>query len=332
MKGSVYLLLTSAIWGFALVAQKEGMSYLDAFSFTALRCLLGGLSLLPLVLWRNRQTGQSTDADSKKNLNENADGISDVNQNQNADRSPDVNSACCKKTTWIAALQCGFFLTCLMLFQQLGLPYTTVGKAAFVTSLYIPITPLLERFSGKKISRRIWISIGITMFGIYLLCFSSGMEKFSIGDLCMMGAALAASLQMLAVDKWVSKIDAVKLSCYQFLVAGILCIPLSLFFGKLTLSGIRSSLIPLLYAGICSCGLGYTFQTIGQKTTSAAKAAILLSLETVFSLIAGMIFYQEQLSLIEYAGCAIMLAGVILSQYSPSLPNDAQTTQISEKK
>ena len=160
MKGSVYLLLTSAIWGFALVAQKEGMSYLDAFSFTALRCLLGGLSLLPLVLWRNRQTGQSSDTDSKKNLNENADGISDVNRNQNADRSPDVNSACCKKTTWIAALQCGFFLTCLMLFQQLGLPYTTVGKAAFVTSLYIPITPLLERFSGKKISRRIWISIG----------------------------------------------------------------------------------------------------------------------------------------------------------------------------
>ena len=98
MKGSVYLLLTSAIWGFALVAQKEGMSYLDAFSFTALRCLLGGLSLLPLVLWRNRQTGQSSDADSKKNLNENADGISDVNQNQNADRIPDVNSACCKKT------------------------------------------------------------------------------------------------------------------------------------------------------------------------------------------------------------------------------------------
>jgi len=287
MKGTIYLLLTAAIWGFALVAQKEGMTHLDAFSFTAIRCLLGGISMLPLVLWRTKRGGETEICASEK-------------------------------LHWKGAFQCGVFLTALMLLQQLGLPFTTVGKAAFITPLYIPITPLLERFTGKKIPRIIWLSGGVTMVGVYLLCFTDGLEGFGIGDLCMVGAAFAASLQMLAVDKWVKEVDAVKLSCYQFLVVGFICLPLTFIFSDITLEGVLASWVPILYAGLCSCGLGYTFQVVGQKYISAARTAILLSLETVFSLIAGMMFYREIMSPVEYLGCAVMFLGVILSQKGDS--------------
>ncbi|MBR5229780.1 MAG: DMT family transporter [Firmicutes bacterium] len=283
IKGTIYLLIAAAIWGFALIAQKEGMTHLDAFSFTSIRCLLGGISMLPLVWWRTK-------------------------------RNTEEERAASEKLHWKGALQCGIFLTALMLLQQLGLPFTTVGKAAFITTLYIPITPLLERFTGKKIPRIIWLSGGVTMVGVYLLCFTDGLEGFSIGDLCMVGAAFAASLQMLSVDKWVKKVDAVKLSCYQFIVVGLICLPLTLIFSDITLDGILASWIPILYAGLCSCGFGYTFQVIGQKYTSAARTAILLSMETVFSLIAGLIFYREIMSPVEYLGCAVMFLGVVLSQ------------------
>ena len=222
--------------------------------------------------------------------------------------------AASEKLSWKAAFQCGFFLTCLMLLQQFGLPHTSVGKAAFITALYIPITPILERLTGKRVSKYVWISAGIALVGMYLLCFTGGLKGFNLGDACMLGAAFAASLQMLAVDKWVKQVDAVKLSCYQFIVTGLLCLPLALLFDPFTWEAIRATAMPILYAGLCSCGLGYTFQVVGQKYTSAGKTAILLSTETVFSLFAGMLFYHEVMSLIEYIGCGVMFLAVLLSQ------------------
>lgn len=288
-KGTVFLLIAAAIWGFALIAQKEGMAHLGAFSFTAIRCLLGGISMLPLVYVLGKKSSSS---------------VSGSNEAGQAS----------EKLSWKAALQCGFFLTCLMLLQQFGLPYTSVGKAAFITALYIPITPILERLTGKKVSRYVWISAGIALVGMYLLCFTGGLEGFNVGDACMLGAAFAASLQMLAVDKWVKQVDPVKLSSYQFIVTGLICLPLALIFETITWEAIEATAVPILYAALCSCGLGYTFQVIGQKYTSAGRTAILLSMETVFSLFAGMLFYQEVMSLIEYVGCGVMFLAVLLSQ------------------
>ena len=136
----------------------------------------------------------------------------------------------------------------------------------------------------------------------------------------MLGAALAAALQMIAVEKWVQRLDGVTLSCFQFFVVGLICLPFAIASGNLTLDAIGKTLIPILYAGLCSCGFGYTFQILGQKYTTAAKAAILLSLETVFSLLAGLIFYHELLSAVEYAGCLVMFLGVLLSQRTPKEP------------
>lgn len=288
-KGTVFLLIAAAIWGFALIAQKEGMAHLGAFSFTSIRCLLGGISMLPLVYVLGKKSSSS---------------VSGSNEAGQAS----------EKLSWKAALQCGFFLTCLMLLQQFGLPHTSVGKAAFITALYIPITPILERLTGKKVSRYVWISAGIALVGMYLLCFTGGLEGFNVGDACMLGAAFAASLQMLAVDKWVKQVDPVKLSSYQFIVTGLICLPLALIFETITWEAIEATAVPILYAALCSCGLGYTFQVIGQKYTSAGRTAILLSMETVFSLFAGMLFYQEVMSLIEYVGCGVMFLAVLLSQ------------------
>lgn len=288
MKGTFYLLFSAFIWGFSLIAQKEGMTHMDIFGFTAVRCLLGGISMLPLLLYRSKKKSQK--GESIRNG--------------------------CGKSYFIGAVECGIFLTAIMLLQQIGLPYTTVGKAAFITALYIPITPLLQSFGGKKTPRIVWIGGGVTVIGLYLLCFSGGISSLGFGDLCMLGAALAASLQMLAIDKWVKQLDGVTLSCFQFLVVGILCLPFALASGHLTGAAIHSSLVPLLYAGLCSCGLGYTFQVLGQKYTTPPKAAILLSTETIFSLLAGMLFYHEILTLTEYAGCFVMFLGVLLSQYN----------------
>ena len=307
MKGTIYLLLSAAIWGFALIAQKEGMDSLDAFSFTTIRCFLGAVSMFPLILWRTKQLRAKAEA-SKALATSGETGLSGE-----ARISPELEVVP-ERMYWRAALPCGIFLTCLILFQQFGIPYTTVGKAAFITALYIPIIPLLERLSGKRISRRVWLSVAVTMVGVYLLCFTDGLSGFGFGDLCMVGAAVMASLQVLAVDKWAHRVDPVKLSYYQFVIVGLICLPLMLIFSDVTFAAIKASLIPLLYAGIFSCGLGYTFQVVGQRYAPPARAAILMSTETVFSLIAGMIFYQEIMSLVEYLGCAIMFAGVVLSQ------------------
>lgn len=294
MKGTFFLLLSAFIWGFALVAQKEGMAFMGVFGFTSVRCLLGGFSMLPLLLYRRKKMVRSGAVSKKESAH-----------------------LCLK-----GAVECGLFLTAIMLLQQIGLPYTTVGKAAFITALYIPLTPLLQTFCGKKTPLIVWLGGAVTVFGLYLLCFTGNFRGFSFGDLCMLGAALASSLQMLAVDKWVRCIDGVTLSCLQFLVVGILCLPFAIAGGELTAAAIQSSLLPLLYAGLCSCGIGYTFQVLGQKDTTPPRAAILLSTETIFSLLAGMLFYHEIFTWTEYAGCLVMFLGVLLSQYKRKKKTD----------
>ena len=309
MKGTLYLLCAAFIWGFALVAQKAGMTYMDVFSFTSVRCLLGGVFMLPLVVYRAKKARSKAIDESQPEA-----------AAANASPATGCAQAATAKDYILGSVECGLFLLGIMLFQQFGLPHTTVGKAAFITALYIPLTPLIQIFFGKKTPRTVWFGGGVTLIGLYLLCFTSGLSGFGFGDLCMLGAALAAALQMIAVDKWVQRLDGVTLSCFQLFVVGLICLPFAIASGNLTIDAIGKTLIPILYAGLCSCGLGYTFQILGQKYTTAAKAAILLSLETVFSLLAGLIFYHELLSAVEYAGCLVMFLGVLLSQRTPGEP------------
>jgi len=280
------LLFTAAlIWGCALVAQKAGMSHLGPFGFTAIRCILGGLILLPLIWYLDRKKSDEEKAAEPG-----------------------------RKETLVGSFWCSVMLTSLILFQQFGLPHTTVGKAGFITALYILLTPLMGIFLGKKAGRNLWIGVAIGLVGMYFLCLFEGVSGLGFGDLMMLGAAITAAGHIHVVDHFVQKIDAVKLSSYQFIITGLICIGPMFLFEDISMEAVVDCAIPILYAGLISCGLGYTFQVIGQKDTDPSLTSLILSLETVFSLAAGWVFFKEVLSIPEYIGCGLMFIAIIVSQ------------------
>ena len=284
-RGNLFLFMAALIWGCALVAQKAGMSHLGPFGFTAIRCTMGGLILLPLI-WH---------LDKKKTPEEKAQEASG-------------------RETLIGSVVCGLVLTSLILFQQFGLPYTTVGKAGFITALYILLTPVMGIFLGKKAGKNLWIGVVIGLAGMYMLCLFEGVNGLTFGDLMMLGAAVMAAAHIHVIDHFVQRIDAVKLSSYQFIVCGLVCVIPMFVFEDISMEAVIDCLILILYAGLVSCGLGYTFQVIGQKATDPSLASLILSLETVFSLLAGWIFFKEVLSVPEYIGCGLMFIAILVSQ------------------
>lgn len=294
-KSNLFLLMAALIWGCALVAQKSGMFYMGPFGFTAIRCTLGGVALLPLIWHRDR----------KKSEEERA-------------QEPSV------KHTIMGSVWCGVALTSLALLQQFGIVYTTVGKAGFITALYILLTPIIGVFFGEKVGRNLWIGVAVGLVGMYMLCLYEGVSSFNKGDIIMLAAAVAAAAHIHVVDHYVRKIDAVKLSSYQFIFTGLVCIVPAMVFETFTAEAIVSCAIPILYSGLISCGMGYTFQVIGQKGVDPSLASLILSLETVFSLFAGWIFFKEVLTIPEYIGCGLMFIAIIVSQ----LPEKRQEEQL----
>lgn len=216
-----------------------------------------------------------------------------------------------------ASFFCALALMSLILLQQYGLLHTSVGKAGFITALYILITPVSGKFLlHKPVAKNTWIGVAVALVGMYFLCLTGGIDGINLGDVIMLFAAIAASTHMHVVDHFVAKYDPVKLSCYQFTMVGLMCfIPALIFEGDVfTLEYIRLSAIPILYAGLASCAVGYTFQIIGQKYTEPNTASLLLSMETVFALLAGWVILGEVLAGREYLGCAIMFAAIIIAQ------------------
>lgn len=289
-KGNIFLLLAALVWGMGLVSQQAGMEHLGPLGFTAVRCTLGGLSMFPVVWIADRRKKEAPQAHE---------------------------AAAKKKATVKGALVCAAALITLILCQQYGLMFTTVGKAGFITALYIVITPVGSMvFLKKKISINTWAAVAIALAGMYLLCLTGGISSVNTGDLIMLLAAAASSAHMLAVDHFVEKADPVRLSCFQFMITGLACfIPALIFEGDtFNFENIRLSAVPVIYAGMASCAVGYTFQIIGQRYTDPGIAALLLSLETVFALIAGWLILGEVMEPYEYAGCALMFAAIITAQ------------------
>lgn len=289
-KGNIFLILAAIVWGMGLVSQQAGMDYLGPLSFTAVRCILGGLSMIPLVMFlqKSKASEQGTQ-----------------NQKQS------------EKGIFRASFFCALALMSLILLQQYGLLHTSVGKAGFITALYILITPVSGKFLlHKPVAKNTWIGVAVALVGMYFLCLTGGIDGINLGDVIMLFAAIAASTHMHVVDHFVAKYDPVKLSCYQFTMVGLMCfIPALIFEGDVfTLEYIRLSAIPILYAGLASCAVGYTFQIIGQKYTEPNTASLLLSMETVFALLAGWVILGEVLAGREYLGCTIMFAAIIIAQ------------------
>ncbi|HIX29020.1 MAG TPA: DMT family transporter [Candidatus Blautia stercoravium] len=294
-KNFILLFITAVIWGIAFVAQSAGMDYVGPYTFNAVRCLLGGIVLIPCVFILSR----SAKKEQKK------DGA--ASEMPVMDRPKDL---------LVGGLICGFMMFVSTTLQQVGIAYTTVAKAGFITALYIIIVPILGIFLKRKAGLKIWISVIIALVGLYLLCMK-GSLSLSKGDFLILICSICFAIHIMVVDHFTEKVSGTKLSCIQFLFAGALSAVLMFFFEEPHWSDIGAAWLPICYAGILSCGVAYTFQIIGQRGTDPTIASLILSLESVVSVLAGWILLGETLSPREILGCVLMFGAIILAQVNP---------------
>lgn len=290
LRQSLLLLLTATIWGVAFVAQSVGMDYVGPFTFNVMRSIIGGVVLLPCIALLGKINGKGNTEAAKK-----MDGKE-------------------RKTLFIGGIACGVLLCIASNLQQFGIMYTSVGKAGFITAMYIVVVPVLGIFFGKKVSGKVWCGVGIAVAGLYLLCMTESGFSVQKGDFLLMLCALAFSLHILVIDYFSPKADGVKLSCIQFFTCGILSGVGMVLTEKPQLTSILAAWMPILYAGVMSCGVAYTLQIIGQKGMNPTVASLILSMESVVSVIAGFLILHQTLSLRELIGCVLMFAAIILVQ------------------
>jgi drug/metabolite transporter (DMT)-like permease len=218
-----------------------------------------------------------------------------------------------KKTLLIGGLCCGVAIAVASILQQYGISMTTVGKAGFITALYIVIVPILGIFLHKKPRLILWVSVVLAISGLYFLCMTDSFS-FSSGDLLVMLCAFVFSIHILIIDHFSPKVDGVRMSCIQFFVAGILCGIPALILEHSQLSAVTAAWAPILYAGILSCGVAYTLQIVAQKNYDPTVASLILSLESVFSVLAGWVILHQSLSPKEILGCVLVFIAIILVQ------------------
>ena len=283
LAGSLLLLLTALIWGSAFVSQRVGMSYVGPLTFNSIRTFIGGLFLIPFipVFCKGRpmlpKQGQE------------------------------------RKMLVTGGLACGLLLCLASNLQQVGIQYTSAGKAGFITSLYIVLVPCLGLFIGQRIGKALWAAVLLAVCGLYLLCMS-GRLVLERGDFYILLCALAFAFHILAVGYFATRTDGIKLACLQFLVSGAVGMLCMALFETPHIKDILTCSFPILYAGIFSCGLAYTFQIIGQVHVAPAVASLLMSFESVFAVLSGWAILGEHLSLKELTGCLLMFCAVILAQ------------------
>ncbi len=281
MGSNLLLALTAFIWGVAFVAQSVGMEYVGPFTFNACRFLIGGIVLIPCILLFRKKNKRK----EPKN----------------------------QKTAVVGGICCGSILFAASSFQQFGVASTTVGKAGFITALYIVIVPLLGIFLRKRIPWSVWVSVVLAIIGMYLLCMTEGL-KVGKGDIYVFVCAICFSFHILVIDYFSPKTDGVLMSCIQFFTAGIISAIMMLIFENPELSAIFAAWAPILYAGIMSCGVAYTLQVVAQKNTDPVLASLILSLESAFSLLAGWVILGQKLSPKELGGCGLVFCAIILAQ------------------
>lgn len=290
-KSPALLFLTAVVWGVAFVAQSVGMNYVGPFTFNCVRCLIGAAVLVPCIWfldrWKQRQGGSAASR---------ADGQRKTNH-----------------VLFTGGICCGLALFVASNLQQIGIQYTTVGKAGFITALYIVLVPVLGIFLKKHAGIRVWVSVALAVAGLYLLCITDRLA-FGKGDILVLLCAVVFSVHILVVDHFSAKVDGVRMSCVQFFVCGLLSGVCMLIMEHPEIDRILQAWQPILYAGVFSCGVGYTLQIIGQKRTDPTVASLILSLESVVSVLAGWLLLGQRLSMREIGGCTLMFAAILLAQ------------------
>lgn len=289
MRQVVFPILAAFIWGTAFVAQDLCADSIGAFAFNATRYFIAVLALLVVILISDKlkKNKPTLTAQEKKAAN---------------------------KQLWLGGLCCGAALAIASNFQQAGLVAgTDAGKAGFITALYVVLVPVFGLFFKRKVSLPTWIAVVLSVVALYLLCIK-GDFSLAPGDLLVLVCAVCFAVHILVIDHFTAYCDGVKLSCLQFLFAGIISTICMFIFEDVDFAAILSCALPLLYVGIFSCGVGYTLQILAQKDSNPTVVTILLSLESVFAVIAGAIILKQQMTVREYIGCAIMFSAVILAQ------------------
>lgn len=287
IKGRVFLLLATVIWGSAFIFQKMGMDHVGPFTFGLFRFCLGSLAILPVVWIADRLAKSRTPSQQPVRFN---------------DRTLLIGSLFCGVSNYVAGS-----------LQQVGLVYTTAGKAGFITSMDIVIVPLIMLAMKRRVGRNTWIGIAMACVGLWLLCIKEGFS-IQLGDGLEIGCAIAYAFQILIIDYYADKTDPIKLSCLTFMIAGLLSGATAVIFEDIQWQAIVDCAVPILYVALFEVCIAFTLQIVGQKYTPPALAAIIMSMESVFAALCGGLFLHEVMSGREIAGCVIMLAAFILSQ------------------
>lgn len=285
-KRSAMLLLAAIIWGTAFVAQSEGMDYVGGFTFTCIRNFIGSAVLVPCIFLLRKAQGKTDKPHVPLFRN---------------------------KTLLKAGAVTGFWLCVAANLQQQGIRFTTVGKAGFITALYIVLVPVFGLFLHKKVRPLVWVALAMAVAGLYFLCINEALT-IGAGDILLLLCAACFAVQILTIDHYAPVMDCVEMCCVEFFVCGLLSAVPMLLFEEVQLSALLDAAGPILYAGVLSSGVAYTLQAVGQKNLNPTLACMLMSLESVVSVLAGLVILHQQLSGRELLGCCLMFAGVILAQ------------------
>lgn len=300
-RSSLLLLIAALIWGSAFVAQSEGMAYVEPFTFCGIRFFIGSFVLLPVISFmKKKETGNGNLLQDFDKSNGIKNGISDFLRKH--------------KELFLGGLICGVVLCFASNFQQQGMKYvSSVGKAGFITTLYIVLVPIFGLFLKKRVRLLVWIALGFAVMGLYFLCITDAIT-LEPADIFLILCAVCFALQIIFVDMYAPKVNCVALSSIQFFVVGVISTILMFIFEEPTLSGIIGATVPILYAGVMSSGIAFTLQVVAQKDLDPTLASMIMSLESVISVLSGMILLGQKLSTREVIGCILMFTGVILSQ------------------
>ena len=294
VRNSFLLLLTAIIWGSAFVAQSVGMEHVEPFTFTFTRSIIGGVVLIPVIILLRKTDSAAMRRDSQ---GKDVAGIKGIT-----------------KYEWLGGICCGIALCAASNLQQIGMLHTTVGKAGFITALYVVIVPILGLFLRKRVPALIWFCVVLSVAGLYLLCMPKGAFSLAQGDVLVLICALLFSFHILIIDYFSPKGDGVVISCIQFFVCGILSGIIMLFVENPTFANIMDAKWSILYAGALSSGVAYTLQVVAQKGVNPTVASLILCLESVVAVLAGWIILGDKLTSRELAGCILMFVAIVLAQ------------------
>ncbi len=293
LQAALMMLTSALIWGVAFVAQSAGMEHVGPFTFGCLRYVLGSLVLLPIMPFLDKRA-----CGRVRNLTE-----------------------CGGKDLWRGGVLCGIVLAGASMLQQFALLTTSAGKAGFLTTLYIVFVPLLGLFLRRHVSRKIYFAVALAVLGMYLLCVT---ENFTIesGDVLVTLSAVGFALHILLIDYFSPRVEGVRMSAIQFAVAAVLCAGPMLIGEAPTLADISAAGVTIAYAGIMSSGVAYTIQIIAQRDADPTISSLILSLESVFAVLAGWLLLNQHLSSKELLGCGVVFVAVIIAQ----LPDKVKST------